>query len=71
MSKNMKQKAGALGGATTYERYGSAHMAEIGRRGAAATWKKYYLLPLEQANWMLVDKTTGEVKSTFYCVKEM
>jgi hypothetical protein len=70
MDQTDKQRAGMIGGLRTYEIYGSEHMAEIGRRGAASTWKRYMLMPFGQSNWAFVDRETGEIKNTFYCPKD-
>lgn len=58
-----KQQAGKLGGLATLARHGAQHMAIIGKRGAAVTWKKYRLQPYGQSGYMLVDRETGIIKA--------
>lgn len=58
-----KQNAGSLGGRKTFERYGSEHMRNIGRRGAASTWQRYTLAPVGASGWAMVDRKTGKVKA--------
>jgi hypothetical protein len=58
-----KQKAGRLGGLATVARHGRPYMAAIGRRGAAALWRRYALLPYELSKYALVDRETGKVKA--------
>jgi general stress protein YciG len=58
-----KKQAGQIGGRVTVQRHGSAHMAEIGRRGASVTWSRYHLSPVGQSGWAMVDRQTNEVKT--------
>ena len=41
--------------------YGVEHMRAIGRRGAAAFWKKYHLSPVDIAAFAIVERATGRV----------
>lgn len=61
-----KQEAGKLGGLATVARHGREYMAQLGKAGAAAFWAKYTLIPCQQANWAIVDRTTGTVKALTY-----
>lgn len=56
-----KREAGQRGGRTTASRYGSGYMREIGRRGAATTWTRYYLAPVGQTQYALVERATGKI----------
>lgn len=56
-----KRTAGRLGGLATVRKYGSDHMREIGRRGAAATWRRYNLLPIGIGGYAMVERDTGAV----------
>lgn len=57
-----KAQAGRLGGLATVAKHGQAHMAAIGRRGAAALWARYDLAPAGLAGWALIDRETGAIK---------
>lgn len=59
----LKQKAGRLGGLATVAKHGRPYMAAIGRRGAAALWRRYSLLPYQVGQYALVDRETGKVKA--------
>lgn len=61
MKDPKKVKAGRKGGRATASRHGKEHMAAIGRKGAESTWKQYYLLPVELANYAMINRETGEV----------
>lgn len=58
-----KQKAGRKGGLRTVERHGKEHMQAIGRRGAAATWKKYALMPVDSSGYAMVERATGKIRA--------
>ncbi len=58
-----KQKAGKAGGLATVRKHGKEHMQAIGKRGAATTWKRYALLPVDTSGYAMVDRKTGEVKA--------
>ncbi len=58
-----KQKAGKLGGLRTVEKHGKEHMQEIGRRGAAATWRKYALMPVDSSGYAMVERSTGKIRA--------
>jgi general stress protein YciG len=60
-----RRQAGRNGGLTTFYRYGSEHMSEIGRKGAEATWSRYNLAPIGTSQWAIVNKQTGEIKTIF------
>lgn len=60
-----KIEAGRKGGQTTFLRHGSSHMAEIGRSGAAAFWRKYTLKPNGISGWVVVDREAGTVVNSF------
>lgn len=59
-----KREAGSKGGITTARRYGPEYMREIGKRGAATTWTRYYLAPIGQTQYALVERETGKIVST-------
>jgi len=54
-----KAEAGRLGGQKTVQKYGRKHMAQIGAKGADATWTKYSMKPAGTRGWAMVDKVTG------------
>lgn len=54
-----KADAGRLGGLATVRRHGRAHMAKIGKRGAAATWARYELRPAGLADFAMIRKSDG------------
>ena len=58
-----KQAAGQLGGLATLARHGRAHMAAIGRRGAAVFWQRYHLAPVDIAAFAIVERVSGRVVS--------
>lgn len=60
-----KAKAGRLGGLATVKKYGREYMATIGRRGAAALYRRYRLTPAGVAGWALIDRETGKVKAVW------
>jgi hypothetical protein len=66
-----RSDAGRIGGRTTAQRHGSAHMARIGRRGAEALWSRYNLVPVGTSGWALADKETGETKTVWNCASLM
>lgn len=55
-----KAQAGALGGRSTFERHGRDHMIEIGRKGAAALWARWQLLPYQTSKYQMINRETGE-----------
>ena len=63
MASEVKQRAGALGGAATMARHGRDHMARIGRKGAEAFWKRYTVQPAGVSGWAIVERETGQVKA--------
>lgn len=63
MSNNLSEKraaAGRLGGLATFARYGSEHMATIGRLGARALHERYWLHPWGQSDYVLVRKSDSQ-----------
>ena len=63
--KHTKQTAGQIGGRVTVQKYGPEHMQTIGKRGASVTWTRYYLAPLNQSQYAMIDRKTQEVKAIF------
>ena len=62
-AKHSKKSADSLGGHATVRKYGSQHMARIGRKGAAVTWKRYRLAPVGTSDLAMVHKRTGEIRA--------
>lgn len=58
-----RRDAGSKGGRVTVSRYGRGYMAMIGRRGAATTWTRYYLAPVGQTQYALIERGTDKIKS--------
>lgn len=58
-----KQQAGSKGGRHTFEKHGRAHMAKIGKAGAATTWTRYYLAPIGQTEYALIERATNKIKT--------
>jgi hypothetical protein len=58
-----KQKAGKLGGLATVAKHGKDHMSAIGRRGAATTWKRYAIQPVDSSGYALVERATGKIRA--------
>lgn len=58
-----KSAAGRLGGKKTLEVYGKEYYSELGRRGAAAFWEKYYLVPVNLTQFAIVRKIDNRVVS--------
>lgn len=56
-----KSEAGRKGGLKTLEKYGREYLSEIGRRGAAALWEKYQLVPVNMTEFAIVDRKTGKI----------
>ena len=64
MSETLREKrvrAGRKGGNTTFARYGSAYMAEIGRMGFEAQDRKYNRVVVGLSRYGLVDRRTGKL----------
>jgi len=59
--KHTKQSAGKIGGLATLARHGPDHMCKIGKRGAAATWAKYFLAPVNESQYAMVDRETNKI----------
>jgi len=60
---NKKQAAGSKGGKVTVSRHGAEHMQTIGKRGAAGTWARYTLKPVNQSQYAMIERETGKIKS--------
>ena len=58
-----KQQAGSKGGRQTFAKHGRSHMQQIGKRGAAVTWTRYTLKPVNQAQYAMVDRQTNIIKA--------
>lgn len=58
-----KREAGSKGGRATVRKYGRRYMAWIGHLGAVATWTRYYLAPIGQTQYALVERTTDKIIS--------
>lgn len=58
-----KQQAGQRGGRETVRRHGREYMKWIGRRGAATTWTRYYLAPVGQTQYALIERATNKIIS--------
>lgn len=52
------RRAGGIARAKTTD------MAELGRRGAIATWTKYKLMPIGTSYYVMVCRKTGKVIAT-------
>jgi hypothetical protein len=62
MTLSEKRKAaGRMGGLATVNKHGKEHMAAIGKKGAAALYKKYQLVPAAMTGWALISRETGAV----------
>ena len=61
--REVKRRAGAMGGRATLAKYGREYMQAIGRRGAAALWRRYALYPYELSKYALVDRATGKIQA--------
>lgn len=60
--QRMKHKEwGRRGGRATVAKHGKEHMRTIGKRGAAAFWKRYTLRPVGTSDFAITDRETGEV----------
>ncbi len=59
--KHTKQQAGSLGGRATFARHGREHMREIGKRGAAVTWTRYTLKPVNESQYAMVHRETNRI----------
>ncbi len=58
-----KQQAGSKGGRATFDKHGRAHMATIGKAGARTTWTRYYLAPIGQTEYAMVERATNKIKT--------
>ena len=57
-----KREAGRRGGLATVAKYGRGYMSAIGKRGAAALYSRYDILPAGTSGWAMVERATGKVK---------
>lgn len=62
--KMTKAEAGRLGGSSTFKKYGSSHMSELGRKGAKSLHEKYDLVPWGLNDFALVCKESGNIVNT-------
>lgn len=58
-----RQQAGQIGGRSTLAKHGRQHFAKIGKRGAATTWTRYTLKPVNQSQYAMVDRQTNIIKA--------
>lgn len=61
MTTKTHQQRGAMGGRVTVHRYGREYMQAIGRKGAAAFWRRYKLEPCDLSDFAIVERATGRV----------
>lgn len=59
-----KTQAGRLGGLATSKKHGKIHMREIGKKGAAVTWSRYFIAPVGQSHYAMVRKSDNVIIST-------
>lgn len=57
----MKPKRGQAGGRALFRARGPAHMAAIGKRGAAVFWRRYKLAPVGTSQFAIVRRADGAV----------
>lgn len=56
-----KQQAGSKGGRATVAKYGRSHMQQIGKAGAAVTWTRYTMKPVNQSQYAMVNRETNVI----------
>ncbi len=56
-----RKQAGSKGGRATVAKHGREHMQEIGKRGAAATWARYFLAPWGTSRYAMVERKTFKI----------
>jgi len=56
-----KQQAGQKGGLATVAKHGREHMQKIGARGAATTWSRYSLKPVNESQYAMVHRETNKI----------
>ena len=61
--KHTKQTAGSKGGHATVAKHGIEHMQKIGARGAATTWSRYTLKPVNESQYAMVHRETNKIIS--------
>ncbi len=59
--REKRRKAGRRGGLQTLKRYGRKHFKKIGRWGAHVMHSTYHLAPVDQNDFAIVRRNTGEV----------
>ena len=62
-----RQDAGRIGGLATVAKHGRDHMHKIGRKGAAAFWKRYTLRPVDIAAFAIIERATGRAIGVTNC----
>ena len=60
-----KAEAGRLGGKATANKYGKAHMSEIGKRGAEVTWTRYSMQPVGTSQYAMIERETNRIVAIF------
>jgi hypothetical protein len=63
---DQRRRAARNGGLALLLRYGPAHFAELGRKGAAVFHKKYRLQPINTSDFAIVDRETGKIINTIH-----
>lgn len=56
-----KKHAGSLGGKATVAKYGSQHMANIGKIGAKVFWNLYQLVSVKCTGYAIVRKSDSVI----------
>jgi hypothetical protein len=56
-----RKQAGSKGGRATFEKHGRDHMSRIGKAGAASTWSRYYLAPVNMTEYAMTERATGRI----------
>ena len=59
--KHTKQSAGQMGGCATFARHGPDHYRQIGKRGAAVTWERHYLAPVNESQYAMVRRSDNKI----------
>lgn len=61
--KKTKGEAGRLGWLATVKKYGKRYMKRLGKWGAHRMHATYRMVPVDQNDFALVHRETGEVKA--------
>ena len=61
--KKTKEEAGRLGGLATLKKFGKRHFKRLGKWGAHRMHATYRMVPVDQNDFALVHRETGEVKA--------